>query len=72
MSEPLPSKAAIAKVAHPKWSGTQQDEFELAVLPLIKWLNNNCHPHTQVVVDCVSAELFEGQMRMVNKTFIKD
>lgn len=36
-------------------------EFRNVVLPLIKWMAENCHPHTIVVVDSMSAELLEGQ-----------
>jgi stringent starvation protein B len=38
----------------------QQKEFEQVVRPIIKWLNENCHPHVSVRVDCSSAELSEG------------
>ncbi len=38
----------------------QQKEFENVVRPLIEWLNENCHPHVSVYVDCTSAELSEG------------
>lgn len=34
--------------------------FEEAVEPLMKWLAENCHPHTCVIVDGGHAELFEG------------
>jgi hypothetical protein len=50
----------------------QQQEFEQAAIPLIKWLNNNCHPHTHIVVEDDGAELHEGVLRIVNADFIRD
>lgn len=50
----------------------QRKELEAASVPLIKWINENCHPHVQVIVDPYSAELVEGVARIVNSTFIKD
>ena len=41
-------------------SEEQQKNYEEVVRPLIKWLNDNCHPHVTVVVDCSHAELSEG------------
>jgi hypothetical protein len=43
-----------------------------AAKPLIKWINENCHPHHVCHVDHTNVELFEGQI--VNKTdeFLKD
>ena len=38
----------------------QQKTFERAARPLMAWLNENCHPHVSVQVDCTSAELSEG------------
>jgi len=35
-------------------------EFEEASLPLIQWLNRNCHPHVEVVVTPLRSELLEG------------
>ena len=31
-----------------------------AALPLMQWLNNNCHPHCTVIVDSERIELVEG------------
>ena len=36
-------------------------EFREAVMPLMQWLNDNCHPHCTVIVDSERAELMEGQ-----------
>lgn len=39
------------------------DEIETlreAALPLMQWLNDNCHPHCTVIVDSERIELVEG------------
>lgn len=38
----------------------QQKSFEEAARPLIKWLNENVHPHHTVIVTPTDAELLEG------------
>jgi hypothetical protein len=50
----------------------QTKEMEEAAKPLIKWLNENCHPHVVVIVDPGSAELLEGIARIKCEEFIKD
>jgi hypothetical protein len=35
-------------------------DFKSASMPLIKWLNENHHPHVSVIVTPTSAELCEG------------
>lgn len=35
--------------------------FKEATMPLMQWLNENCHPHCSVIVDSERAELLEGQ-----------
>jgi len=41
---------------------TPEQEKELTELakPLIKWMNENCHPHTQIVIETNSFQLLEG------------
>ena len=39
------------------------DEIETlreAALPIMQWLNDNCHPHCTVIVDSERIELVEG------------
>ncbi len=50
----------------------KQDEFEVATRPLIKWLNENCHPHVAVIVENDGAQLFEGVCSFRTQDFIKD
>ena len=50
----------------------QRAEFHEACKPLMEFLNENCHPHCSVVVDCGRAELLEGVAAIVDDSFIKD
>ena len=50
----------------------QLEEFETVTKPLRKWLADNHHPHTKVIVDSVGAELFEGVLSVSSLEFIKD
>jgi len=38
----------------------QIQELREAAIPLMKWLEENCHPHVTVIVDSERAELVEG------------
>ena len=50
----------------------QTEKLLEASKPLIKWLNNNCHPHCSAVVERGSVELHESNARMLTEEFIKD
>jgi hypothetical protein len=50
----------------------QHDDLEELVKPLIKWLNDNCHPHTQLIIEPDGAQLVEAMARVVNLEYIKD
>ena len=50
----------------------QRKEFEKAVKPIMKWLSDNCHPHTKVIVDYSRAELVEDIATLVTEEFVKD
>ncbi len=43
-----------------------------AAKPLIKWLNENCHPHCEAHVDQNSVRLTEDVARNMTNEFIKD
>ena len=36
------------------------NSFEEVVRPVIKWLNENHHPHVTVIITPTDAQLFEG------------
>lgn len=46
--------------------------MEQAAIPLIKWLAENHHPHTKVIVDSTSAELMEGLSVVNTNKYLKD
>ncbi|EMA8584865.1 hypothetical protein U5E50_005165 [Escherichia coli] len=53
--------------------GNNQDkleEFELVVEPVMKWLAENHHPHTKVVIESGRAELLVSTMATVTDKFI--
>lgn len=50
----------------------QREKFEDAAKPLIKWLNENCHPHVTVLVEPTGAELVEGVAAIVCEEFLRD
>ncbi len=47
-------------------------EFEEAVKPLMKYLAENHHPHTSVIVTSNSSEIVEGLAVFNTNEFIKD
>lgn len=50
----------------------RRDSFIAAANPLIKWLNENVHPHHTVIVTPVGAELVEGSIAHKTMEFVKD
>lgn len=46
------------------------DEFEKAAKPLVEFLHYNYYPHVKVIVDCMGAELLEGEI--VCKFYLPD
>lgn len=40
----------------------KMDSFNEAVRPVIKWLNDNMHPHTTIIITPTNAEFVEGIM----------
>lgn len=47
-------------------------EFEIISRPLIKWLNENCHPHVNVILCTNRAELMEGICSFITNDYIAD
>lgn len=48
------------------------EEFKKVVEPAIKWLNDNCNPHSSIEITCDSAELKSGEMCHRTDKFVKD
>lgn len=40
--------------------------------PIIKWINDNCNPHSVLVIDGISAVLYSGEHSFLTEKFIKD
>lgn len=55
-----------------KTNKEKRPSFIEAANHLIKWLNENCHPHHSVIVTPDSAELLEGQIGHKTDEYIKD
>lgn len=50
----------------------QIKEFEEAAKPLMKFLNENCNPHTTVIVEPTGAEILSGSASFQSQEFVKD
>ena len=50
----------------------QFDQMLEAAKPLIKWMNDNCHPHCTAHVNHVAVELTEGIATNRTEEFLKD
>lgn len=55
-----------------KLTEEQRKEFEKVTRPVIAFLNDNCYPHTHIVIDTSRAELSEGVCAFVTTDYIKD
>lgn len=53
-------------------SAERRKSFKVAVEPVIKWLCDNSYPHTKIIIDCTSAELVEGLMRVVTDKHVRE
>lgn len=53
-------------------TAAQREEYAEVVKPLMKWLSENCHPHTHVVVESTYAELVEGVHIFRTNAFLRD
>lgn len=47
-------------------------EFESLARLLIKWINDNGHPHQTIIIDATSAVLYSGEKSIHTEEFIKD
>jgi hypothetical protein len=44
----------------------KMEELSKLSKPLIDWINTNYHPHVKIIVDCNSAEVVEGILRVTD------
>ena len=49
----------------------KQQELEELCEPLIKWLNENMHPHSHIYITTTSAELSEGTCAFYTEDYVK-
>lgn len=50
----------------------QTEEFSKLAKPLIKWLNDNVHPNSHIILTTDSAEVTETMFCTFTKEFIRD
>lgn len=50
----------------------QENSFEVLCRPIIKWINDNGHPHQTIIIDATSAVLYSGEKSITTEEFIKD
>ena len=50
----------------------QIEEFKEAAKPLVKFLNDNCHPHVTAIVTSTRAKLEEGLCVVKLEEFLRD
>lgn len=63
----------LLDVGYPNKGETSVERATVAAKPLIKYLNENHHPHTKAIVTPSSVEVLEGTISNPNITeFIKD
>lgn len=51
---------------------TDTDNFESMCKKLMKWINDNGHPHQTIIIDATSAVLYSGEKSITTEEFIKD
>lgn len=50
----------------------KRKEFEEIVKPVIKWIAENSHPHTKIIIDSNSAEIMEGIAAFTTNEYLID
>jgi hypothetical protein len=48
----------------------QMEKMLEAAKPLIKWMNKNCHPHCECIVDCTTVRIVEGLAVMKTEEYL--
>ena len=56
----------------PMLTKDQIAEFEKLANPLMEWLNENCNPHTIIIIGVDSAQVYSGEAGVFTEKFIKD
>ena len=50
----------------------KKHEFIELVNPVMKWMAENLHPHTKIIIEANLAELVEGEISYNNNEFLVD
>ena len=50
----------------------KKQTFEEVATPVIKWINENGHPHMTIIITTTHAELTEGLEAFENSEFVPD
>lgn len=50
----------------------KKQEFEDVVRPVMKWMAENTHPHTTIIIDSIHAELVEGVLAISTHEYLID
>jgi hypothetical protein len=48
------------------------EEFNELVKPVMKWMAENLHPHTKIIIESNNAELVEGCMNVNTNEYLID
>lgn len=68
----LGQEVKVNNVGIPKTKEELRAEFEELSRPLIKWMNENYHPHISAIITPVNTELVEGLMGIPIDDYILD
>lgn len=50
----------------------QKEQFEEKARELMKWLNENGHPHMSIIITPTTAELLEGCIAFTTEEYLRD
>lgn len=66
------SKGKIEGVTTYENSAEKYQSLDWHAEPIIKWINENCNPHSVLVIDGSSAVLYTGEYSFLTEKFIRD
>ena len=64
--------ACDSNTLEPKVGALCREEFKQLSEKLIKFLNDNFHPHTHIIITPTGAELSEGLVAINTMEYVKD
>lgn len=50
----------------------QKAEFERLSREMMKWMNENCHPHMTVIIDHTTAQLVSSEVAFTTHEYLRD